>query len=254
MEAQGIQTLFSQVAHDLKAPLFSFAAVGRRLLEKETGLLPQHRELLKAAVDGLITLSNQVDNQLDQERFRQGRLRARVKEVEFHILVEELMEPLRPFAALKGVALCNRVLPGTHFATDREMAHAILSNLVQNALQACRIGDYVIVNSDLDDGVLLVEDSGPGLKQQDWDRLIRGQMAAPNSSGTGHGLGLKYCNELLKMLGGYLEHLEGVSSGTTIRVHLTAQKEGRHAWDCDGPAPASVLSYGKPGPSLLAAL
>jgi len=220
--------LLSQVAHDLKAPLYSFAAVGQRIVEKDAVMHPQHRSLLKSAVDGILGLSDQVDRMLDKERFQNGRLHLRYKEIDLHQLVEELMRPLRPYAALRGINLRNQISPGNTVHTDREVTLTILSNLVQNAIQACEMGDWVTVGSDADYGVILVEDSGPGLKRHQWNQLLSGQAKSNNPNG--HGLGICFCLELLKMLGGHIELVEDIRIGTTFRVHLVPQSECPQLW------------------------
>jgi signal transduction histidine kinase len=101
---------------------------------------------------------------------------------------------------------------------SREALLKVLSNLVENAIQAMGgRGKVEITAAGEGDRVLIrVEDSGPGIPAEVEDRLFQPYFSTKS---TGTGLGLVICRNLMEKMGGSV-HLENRPEGAGARAIL----------------------------------
>jgi len=107
---------------------------------------------------------------------------------------------------------------------NSEDLHTILSNLVHNAIEACkfdvnRTNHRIIIRSSLKGPLAIfeVEDDGPGLPQE-WENYIFTGMLSPKSR-YGTGLGLLVTRKIVNELGGQLTFSsKGQGEGSIFRV------------------------------------
>ncbi|MHC4471597.1 MAG: PAS domain-containing protein [Planctomycetota bacterium] len=140
-------------------------------------------------------------------------------------LVEEVVDLYREAAAREEVEVVAEVQEPTAPAhLDREAMHTCLTNLVSNAVDACRMGDRrpcrVAVGCRDEDGALVfsVEDEGCGMGQ-DVRRLVFTNFFTTKGSG-GTGLGLLLTRKIVQEHGGRIELESEPSRGSVFRVRL----------------------------------
>jgi two-component system sensor histidine kinase BaeS len=109
---------------------------------------------------------------------------------------------------------------------DPDRVIQVTSNLVENALRLTPRGGVVRVSAE--PGALVVEDTGPGLSQDDLPRAFeRFYLYSRYSSdrAVGTGLGLSIVKELTQGMGGSVEVAAAAGSGTrfTVRLPRTTQ-------------------------------
>lgn len=116
--------------------------------------------------------------------------------------------------------------PGTpEVLGDEPRLRQVLSNLLANAIQHTpQTADVTIrVGTDGDDAVLEVADEGPGMTQEDADRVFerfyRTDESRARASG-GTGLGLSIVNSLVKAHGGSVTVTTAPGAGCCFRVNL----------------------------------
>jgi two-component system OmpR family sensor kinase len=108
---------------------------------------------------------------------------------------------------------------------DEPRLRQVLSNLVANAIQHTpESADIrVRVGTDGDDAVLEVADDGPGMSQEDaqriFERFYRADSSRTRASG-GTGLGLSIVNSLVKAHGGSVTVTTAPGAGCCFRVTL----------------------------------
>jgi two-component system OmpR family sensor kinase len=108
---------------------------------------------------------------------------------------------------------------------DEPRLRQVLSNLVANAIQHTpESADIrVRVGTDGDDAVLEVADDGPGMSQEDaqriFERFYRADSSRARASG-GTGLGLSIVNSLVKAHGGSVTVTTAPGAGCCFRVTL----------------------------------
>lgn len=112
-------------------------------------------------------------------------------------LVQEIVEIYGPAAEEKGHVLVHEVLSDGLVVLDRQRVRQAITNLLDNALAYMqRPGEVRLVQEvSLEHGFILrVQDTGPGLSDEDkqsiWKRFARGSAASATTPGTGLGLSL----------------------------------------------------------------
>ena len=105
-------------------------------------------------------------------------------------------------------------------AIDSDRFQSALTHLVQNAIEASRPNDFVIVSTRRYDGQLIVDiiDRGPGMDPA----FIRDDLFLPfrSTKSGGYGIGAFQTRELIRAAGGDLEVISEKGVGTTMRVLL----------------------------------
>ena len=110
-------------------------------------------------------------------------------------------------------------------AIDADGLRSALTHLVQNAIDASRPGDRVILASRRLGTRLLIDitDSGPGMD----GAFIREELFLPflSTKSGGYGIGAFQTRELVRMAGGDLEVISERGFGTTMRIILPIVSE-----------------------------
>ena len=137
--------------------------------------------------------------------------------------LRDIRELYEPAASAAGVTLD---LSGrSHGVIRGAPRHLILicSNLLDNALRYTRSGGKVELRTDNSEGGLRIEvwDEGPGLPENELQRVFERFYRAPGDGSTGSGLGLATVETLVRQLGGRISlHNRADRSGLIARVVL----------------------------------
>lgn len=113
--------------------------------------------------------------------------------------------------------------------------HRMVSNLLDNASRHTPAGARIElhVRHVGDEAVVEVADDGPGipprLREQIFDRFVRGEGPADTAVGPGSGLGLAIVRAVATSHGGAVEVGEAASGGAQFRVRLPLERSGQPA-------------------------
>lgn len=222
-EAAFKDRLLSVVGHDLKNPLQALL-LSTELLRR-VGSQACCREAEAVAEDihvSTLRMSEVLDNLLYWGRSRSGRLEMRREPLEVGGLVEEALELFRPQVSAKRLGVRVGVESGVRVLADRQMASVVLRNLVSNAVKFVSEGGEVSVVAVRGSGWVdvAVEDSGPGLSEEDIRKLFDGAVSratiGAGMAGKGSGLGLLLCKDFMERQGGSIRAERGVSGGLRV--------------------------------------
>jgi signal transduction histidine kinase len=101
-----------------------------------------------------------------------------------------------------------------------EEFNQVLSNLMQNAIEACpEVGGHVRVRGYLEGEtlVLSVKDNGPGVRSEDAHRIFT-PFFTTKGPGRGMGMGLTIAWRVVQSLGGTLEVRPGMGAEFILRI------------------------------------
>lgn len=169
--------LMSYVSHELRTPLNGMLAMMESLKEKTTP------EIIEQFVDpslncgqNLLCLVNDI---LDFEQIRKGKMRLFEKEFVLKSILEEAMKIIRLEATKKNVNLCidiDQRVPRI-IVTDPNRLRQIVLNLLGNALKFTCSGSITIKALPFDDYSHVIRisviDTGLGIKQEDQNKLFK---------------------------------------------------------------------------------
>lgn len=186
----------ASVTHELRSPLGVIETYAAMLLQEENRFTPQDASVFRRIKENAGRLANFVTAMLDMAKIERGKMELRTASENPLSLAADAADFLRPKAAEKGVVLEVEVQGGPGSAVlDRELVTHALTNLISNAIKFTPASGTVTVRASItgERYRVEVEDTGPGLKPGEAEKLFKPYAqgsAAPGHGGTGLGLAL----------------------------------------------------------------
>ena len=224
------RSFLRMVSHELRTPLNSIIGFAEILNHELCGPLgsPQYKEyagLIGSSGHRLLKLVNQI---LEIVRLEGGAEDLDIAPESVEAMAREVFAQMHDEAKAAGVRLAVEApesLPDV--MCDARAMRTVLSNLLHNAVRHAPTGSIVTVGARLFGGDVSVHvrDQGPGVEQQDLDRILRpfeqgGQTLTRHSEGAG--LGLPIARLLCLAMKGGLELRSPPGEGLTALVTLPA--------------------------------
>ena len=220
------------VSHDLGNPL-SAILVTTRVLERLVGA--EAPEAVREQIRGMRTAASQMErlirDLLEIRRIEAGQLHLAVRPEPVSSLVETAVSGMRPLAEERKIELTARVEApsGARVLADPDRVQRVFSNLLGNALKFTPAGGRVNVVAEASDGdmeagivAFRVEDSGPGMTEEERSRVFDRFWQAGHQGSHGIGLGLAIARGLVEAHGGEIEVRSEPGAGSTFRFILPA--------------------------------
>jgi len=211
---------FAAASHDLRQPLQAIGIYVSLLKKRAQGPLEPLVKNLSTAVE---SLSKLVEELLEISRLDSGSIQPRTQQVLVDEMFGLLEQEFMPQAAAKGLALRVR-RAGYAIESDQMLLMRVLRNLLANAIRYTQRGG-VLLAARPRGGLISLEvyDTGPGIRQQELDRIFeefyRGE-SSKNEAGSGFGLGLSIVKRICSVLGHPLVVTTRPGSGTVFRVEV----------------------------------
>jgi signal transduction histidine kinase/ligand-binding sensor domain-containing protein/CheY-like chemotaxis protein len=235
------------LGHEVRTPMTGVLGMSELLLATE--LDPRQRgytEAIRHAGDHLMRL---VNDALDLARIEAGRLELDVQPFDLHALVADVAAWSAPIAAQRGLAFSSMLADGVPrwVHGDATRVRQVLLNLLGNALKFTEHGRVALRVERRGAALrLTVEDSGPGLSEEQQRRLFRRFEQADGARTTsrygGSGLGLAICQELAAAMEGAIAIESVPGRGATFIVDLPLPEAS--------PLPVSVTPPPRARPAL----
>jgi signal transduction histidine kinase/FixJ family two-component response regulator len=213
----------ANMSHEIRTPLNAVLGYTQLLIE-DRRQAPETRERLRvihAAGQRLLGLINDV---LDLAKIEAGALQVHLAPMNLRHELGEIFSLFEPRAEAKGLLLKLDVDLDTDcaFVTDRAKFGQVVLNLLGNALKFTDAGRIVLRAWRAGgDTVVEVEDTGPGMDEQEVADLFTAfRQGAAGADKGGTGLGLNLSRHIAQALGGELVVASAKGRGTTVRLRL----------------------------------
>ena len=206
-EADSIRERFLGVlSHELRTPVTSIYGGTQLLLGRGSRLDAETRnELLVGVAAEAERLQRMIENLVAMARIERGGDFGGVRPVLLDRVVKQLVEREKVLWPEVSINLVSNG-PVQMVAADEEYLAQIMRNLLSNAAKYSGAGSSVEVSLEDGEGEVLVRvrDNGPGIAEDEADRLFGlYYRAAPQASAApGAGIGLFVCRELVATMGG----------------------------------------------------
>ncbi len=212
------------LAHDLRNPVNTVSMAASTL--RNSALTQQVQTNLLDIIERSVGRMNRliqdlIDNAIIEHS---GKLPLNPQNQAAHELAEEVCEITRIHAKTKTVHVqCETEGRGIVYV-DRDRLLQVMGNLVDNAVKFTPEGGTVTVRSEVHDGEIRfsVSDTGPGISEDDRERIFEPYWQAPSTAHLGSGLGLAIAKQIVEQHGGriWVETQEG--HGSTFVLTLPA--------------------------------
>jgi signal transduction histidine kinase len=215
--------MVGQIAHDVKGVLTGLDGgvymVTTGMNRNDRGRLEQGWEMVRRNVDRIRTLVLDI-LYYAKERDLEYRLASPIR------IVEDLVAAAQARARDSGVEVAPDLDPAAiAFEVDVRAVEAMLTNLLNNALDACRADPSgerhrvrVGVRATDDEIVFDVADNGIGMDRETRERVFTPFFSSKGGKGTG--LGLYIAHRIAAQHGGRIDLASRLGDGTTFTVHL----------------------------------
>ncbi len=219
--------LVSTVSHELRTPLTAISGALGMVAAGAAGTLPENAaKLIGIAQRNSERLASLVNDLLDIDKLRSGKVEFHMADVDLGELVRVSCEQNQPLAEKAGIALRAEVPEGPIVVHgDRNRLLQVLANLISNAVKFSPSDEAVLVRVARQDrrARISVIDRGTGISEEFRARLFdrfTQQDGTASRVQQGTGLGLAISKSIVEAHGGTIEVESKVSEGSTFCVDL----------------------------------
>ncbi|MCB9823128.1 HAMP domain-containing histidine kinase [Candidatus Nomurabacteria bacterium] len=217
------QQLLAGIAHELKTPLTLISGLSAELQEPTLASrqFQQYVQRIQFSSDRLIGL---VDSILRGYELEQEMLELHFEPINAELIMDEVAHELEPHAKKQAQLLAVRSKQKSTIIADRGCLHAVLFNLLDNAIKYSNPESTIEMEARCRSGKaqLVVKDYGAGIKKSELKKLFsqfgRVQRPVPQWAST-TGLGLYIARQLTEAMNGTLD-LSRRRNGTSFLVNL----------------------------------
>jgi CheY-like chemotaxis protein/signal transduction histidine kinase/CHASE3 domain sensor protein len=248
----------ANMSHELRTPLNSTLILAKLLSDNKPGNLSaeqiKYAQTIYSAGSDLLTLINDI---LDLSKIEAGQATVEVEQVAVAPMLQRLLEPLRPMALDKGLALELDIDPAVPASlhTDAQRLGQVLKNLLSNALKFTQRGTVALRVSRVarDRVAFAVQDTGIGVPADQQELIFEAFRQADGSTHRkfgGTGLGLSISRDLATLLGGSLSVISTPGQGSvfTLEVPVRLEETPSVPGSQNGAAPATPFMLPKTAP------
>ncbi len=220
----------ANMSHEVRTPLNSIIGFSEVLAEIDS-LNEKQRGYANNIRNSGHALMELINNVLDLAKLEAGKTEVHSQDFSIQVLVNELVEMVRPLAEKKRIEVQVEIDPNLPpMFQDQGKIRQILTNLMSNAIKFTPEGGRIKISVSQEDDrlVLQVRDSGVGIAEEDRAIVFEKFRQAPSTIGvdsltrrhSGTGLGLSIVKELCILLGGIVEVESEVGKGSIFTVRV----------------------------------
>ncbi|MFW5684391.1 MAG: ATP-binding protein [Spirochaetota bacterium] len=230
----------ANVSHELKTPITSIKGFVETLID-DGGSDPQTSErFLRIILNHTNRLHLIVEDLLSLSRLEQNNQRIEFDTFTVHELIASAVEICSGRAREKAMTIETTTAGEPTARGNVHLLEQALVNLIDNAVKYSPSETRVVVEGRNEPGrlVLLVTDSGPGIRDQDvpriFERFYRTDRARSREMG-GTGLGLAIVKHIARAHGGDVAVETRLGEGSTFTITIPRARSGEQADDDLGP-------------------
>ena len=205
------ERLLSDVSHELRSPLAK--------IKLAVALLPKHTK--KESIDRQIkTLDSLITNILLSDKMASAYSNLSVESIKVGDLIKKSLE----LTSIKNVDV--DIKKDFTFNVDVVKSSIAIKNIIENAFKYSPKNStiFVRVKQTVNETVVSVEDQGPGVPEEQLQKITKAFVRVPGTKKSGFGLGLSICKKVMVAHGGVLKIKNLVGGGACFSLHFPINK------------------------------
>jgi two-component system, sensor histidine kinase and response regulator len=221
----------ANMSHEIRTPLNAIIGFSQ-LMNRDKFLTDSQKEYNVSIIKAGEHLLNLINDILELSKVEAGRMVVNPTNVDLHALFEDLQMLFKERAQAKHLQfICEIADDLPHYVfVDEGKLRQIFVNLIGNAIKFTEKGGVAVrTKTDTLDGdtsrlTVEIQDSGPGIPEDELDKLFKQfeQTSLGINNGSGTGLGLALSRELAIILGGDITVTSKMGKGSifTFQVEI----------------------------------
>jgi two-component system phosphate regulon sensor histidine kinase PhoR len=212
--------MVANISHELRTPIANIRLTIDSLFhEQEKPKRKESASALRAIARETDSLLWLVQELLDLSMIESGQAILRMVEWPLKELVNEAIERMEELSDAKDIKIVSEIVEDSLVWADHEQVRRVLINLIHNAIKWSPRDNIITVTSEevsaADEVIVSVLDNGPGVPDDQTERIFERfyQVDTSRSAGEGTGLGLAICKHIVEAHGGQI-WAEGNEKGT----------------------------------------
>lgn len=217
-------TFLANMSHELRTPLNGILGY-TQILSRDKTLNAQQQKgihVIHRSGEYLLTLINDV---LDLSKIEAGKMELCPTDFHFGQFINDITTLFQMRVQQKGITFIYKALSSlpTGIYADEKRLRQVLINLLGNAVKFTQQGEVRLKMAYHEPKMLFqVEDTGPGIAQEDLEKIFLPfqQVGEQYQQVDGTGLGLPITKKLVEMMGGKLQVKSTFGKGSTFWIEL----------------------------------
>lgn len=223
----------ANMSHEIRTPLNAIIGFSQ-LMNRDKFLTETQREYNISIVKAGEHLLNLINDILELSKVEAGRVVVNPVDVDLHALLDDIQMLFKERAQAKNLQFISEIaddLPRYVFV-DESKLRQIFVNLIGNAIKFTDKGGIAIriktskIDSEKSKLIVEIQDSGPGIHEDELNKLFKHfeQTSSGISKGSGTGLGLALSRELSHILGGDITVTSEIGKGSVFTFQVEIKK------------------------------
>jgi two-component system, OmpR family, sensor kinase len=218
----------ADAAHELRTPLTALA-LQVDLVEQADN--PEERNEAIEKLRAGIKRSSHLVSQLLALARQEPEVQRSLKRIDLGALVKQVTDDFSALAKFINISIRVEVEQPLMIDGDEEGLKAVVGNLVDNAIRYMTDGGEVWVSLETRNrnAILKVMDTGPGIPEEDRERIFERFYRIPGKDVTGSGLGLSIVKQIVLRHGAYIQVTRGnEGKGATFIIAFDLPRYGEN--------------------------